>query len=106
MRYKLILMYAVLAALFVPQAKAAESTDTIYNPPVFFSSMPKKYEIAGIRVEGITNYEEYIVIGYSGLSVGDVIEIPGDEITNAAKRFWRQGLFSKKIGRASCRERV
>lgn len=95
MRYKLILMYAVLAALFVPQAKAAESTDTIYNPPVFFSSMPKKYEIAGIRVEGITNYEEYIVIGYSGLSVGDIIEIPGDEITNAAKRFWRQGLFSK-----------
>ena len=57
--------------------------------------MPKKYEIAGIRVSGLQNYEDYIVIGYSGLAVGDVIEIPGEDITNAAKRFWRQGLFSK-----------
>ena len=95
MRSKLLIALALLATVMIPEVKAAEPTDTIYNPPMFFTGMPKKYEIAGIRVSGLQNYEDYIVIGYSGLSVGDVVEIPGDAITSAAKRFWRQGLFSK-----------
>lgn len=95
MKYKLLLIFAAVAIVFGNNVKAAEQNDTIYNPTIIFSGMPKKYEIAGLRVEGLQNYEDYIVIGYSGLSIGDVVEIPGDDITNAAKRFWRQGLFSK-----------
>ena len=95
MKYKLLLIFAAVAMVFGNNVKAAEQNDTIYNPTIVFSGMSKKYEIAGLRVEGLQNYEDYIVIGYSGLSVGDVVEIPGDDITNAAKRFWRQGLFSK-----------
>ena len=94
MRYKLLLvMVAMLAGLFAPKATA--QNDTIYNPRIVYTGMPQKYEIAGIKVTGADNYEDYIVIGYSGLSVGQRVEIPGDEITAAAKRFWRQGLFSK-----------
>ena len=95
MKYKLLLIFAAVAMVLGNNVKAAEQNDTIYNPTIIFSGMPKKYEIAGLRVEGLQNYEDYIVIGYSGLSIGDVVEIPGDDITNAAKRFWRQGLFSK-----------
>ena len=95
MLYRLLLVLLVIASACGFESKAAEANDTIYNPPMIFSGMPKKYEIAGMRVTGADNYDEYIVIGYSGLSVGDVVEIPGDQITNAAKRFWRQGLFSK-----------
>ena len=95
MKYKLLLIFAAVAMVFGNNVKAAEQNDTIYNPTIIFSGMPKKYEIAGLRVEGLQNYEDYIVIGYSGLSIGDIVEIPGDDITNAAKRFWRQGLFSK-----------
>ena len=85
----------VIAFLACLSASAVEQNDTIYNPNIVFSSMPKTYEIAGMRVTGLQYYEDYIVIGYSGLAVGDKIEIPGDELTNAAKRFWKQGLFSK-----------
>ena len=95
MRYRLLLILISISIMLGTDLKAAEQNDTIYNPTVVFTGMPKKYEIAGIRVTGLQNYEDYIVIGYSGLAVGDIIEIPGDEITNAAKRFWRQGLFSK-----------
>ena len=95
MRYRLLLILISISIMLGTDIKAAEQNDTIYNPTVVFTGMPKKYEIAGIRVTGLQNYEDYIVIGYSGLAVGDIIEIPGDEITNAAKRFWRQGLFSK-----------
>ncbi len=71
-----------------------EPADTIYSPKILYSGMPGSYRIEGIKVTGVPNYEDYIVIGYSGLNVGDVIEIPGPELTNAAKRFARQGLFS------------
>ena len=66
MRSKLLIALALLATVMIPEVKATEPTDTIYNPPMFFTGMPKKYEIAGIRVSGLQNYEDYIVIGYSG----------------------------------------
>ena len=69
--------------------------DTIFYPKLAFNGSPTKYEIAGIKVTGVDNYEDYIIIGYSGLSIGQRVEIPGSDLKNAAKRFWRQGLFSK-----------
>ncbi|MDE6811386.1 MAG: outer membrane protein assembly factor BamA, partial [Muribaculaceae bacterium] len=69
--------------------------DTIYNPEIIYSPIPHTYEIGGISVSGVSHVDDYVVIGYSGLSVGEKIEIPGDAITNAVKRFWRQGLYSK-----------
>ena len=44
-----------------------------------YSGTPKKYEIADIKVEGVKNYEDYVLIGLSGLSVGQTITVPGDE---------------------------
>ena len=87
-------MVSMIAGMFAP-AIAQTQNDTIYNPKIVYTGMPKKYEIAGLKVTGADNYEDYIIIGYSGLSVGQRIEIPGDDIKAAAKRFWRQGLFSK-----------
>lgn len=98
MRYTVFfLLIALLAGTAHGWAQDQTRTvnDTIYNPKVIFSGNPQKYEIAGIKVTGVDNYEDYIIIGYSGLAVGQRIDIPGDEITNAAKRFWHQGLFSK-----------
>lgn len=69
--------------------------DTIYNPEIIYSPMPRTYEVAGLRVSGTKTSDDYIIIGYSGLSIGDRITIPGPEITDAVKRFWRQGLYSK-----------
>lgn len=57
-------------------------------------SSPRKYTIADISVKGISNYEDYLLIGFSGLAVGDEITVPGDEITDAVKKFWKHGLFS------------
>ena len=59
------------------------------------------YEIAGIEVEGADSYEDFVLIGFSGLAVGDKIEVPGDQITKAIKRFWKQGLFSNVKIKAS-----
>ena len=71
------------------------AVDTVYNPDIIYSPIPKSYEIAGIRVSGVPQSDDYLIIGFSGLSVGDKVEIPGATITDAVKRFWRQGLYSK-----------
>ena len=63
-------------------------------PTITYSMNAKKYRIADIKVTGADNYEDFVLIGFSGLAVGEVISVPGEEITNAIKRFWKQGLFS------------
>lgn len=64
------------------------------NPTIDYSRTPKQYFIGGLTVEGIKNYDEYLLQGLGGLSVGDPVTLPGDEITKAVKRYWRNGLFS------------
>lgn len=60
-----------------------------------YSSTPKLYTIEGIEVEGADNYDDFIIIGLSGLSIGEKITFPGgDEIPTAIRKFWRHGLFS------------
>ncbi len=95
MKYRILPLLLLIIAIIAPRLSAQERTDTVYNPPIVYTGMPSKYTIAGLRVEGADNYEDYIVIGYSGLKVGDVVEIPGPDITNAVKRLMRQGLFAQ-----------
>ena len=64
-------------------------------PEVEYSSGSRQsYEIMDITVSGADNYEDFVIIGFSGLAVGDRIEVPGPQITKSLKRFWKQGLFS------------
>jgi outer membrane protein insertion porin family len=79
--------------LQTPQV-AISLNDTVYNPDIEYNSPAQRYTISGITVVGAPNFDEYAVIGYSGLDIGRTITIPGTEITTAVKRFVRQGLFS------------
>ena len=80
--------------LFNRQLRPRSNVEENDNPVILYSGTPKKYEIGGIKVEGVKNYEDYVLIGLSGLSVGQTIVVPGDDITTAVKRYWRHGLFS------------
>ena len=97
MRYQsLLLTIAVLAGTLTMGAQETYTVnDTIFNPKIVFTSSPSSYELAGITVKGVDNYDNNIILGYSGLTIGQRIEIPGDDLKSVAKRFWRQGLFSK-----------
>ena len=90
-----IYMALLLCVLCVPAAMAQEeAADSLSVPAIEYSYQRKTYEIAGISVTGADSYEDFVLIGFSGLAVGDKIEVPGDQITKAIKRFWKQGLFS------------
>ena len=69
--------------------------DVIVNPDISYAGTPRLCEVGGITVKGVEGYEDYVLIGLSGLSVGQQITVPGSEITDAVKRYWKHGLFSK-----------
>lgn len=81
----------VLLLLVVVQVAAQQK---IVNPTILYTGNPRTYTIGGINLSGVDNYEPYVIIGISGLSVGDVIDVPGEAITTAVKNYWRHGLFA------------
>ena len=86
-----LLAFCLLA--FLPISATAQ--DVIVNPDISYAGTPRQCEIGGITVKGVEGYEDYVLIGLSGLSVGQQISVPGTEITDAVKRYWKHGLFSK-----------
>ena len=69
--------------------------DVILNPDISYAGSPRTCILGGINVSGVDGYEDYMLTGISGLSVGQEIEVPGMAITDAVKRYWRHGLFSE-----------
>ncbi|MCT4601955.1 MAG: outer membrane protein assembly factor BamA [Marinifilum sp.] len=80
--------------LFLSFAAIAQKTDTIYNPVVQYTSSPKTYELGGVTVSGVKHLESNVLVQISGLRVGAQIEIPGEKVTKAVNKLYKQGLFS------------
>ena len=94
-RYINLIWLSLLCALpLAAQTDLVADTAAAPTPSIEYTMQRKTYEIAGISVTGADSYEDFVLIGFSGLAVGDKIEVPGDQITKSLKRFWKQGLFS------------
>ena len=85
-RFSLSLLFCLLGTLSVMAQNEIPNVD--------YSRSPRKYTIGGINVDGLPNYDDYVLIGLSGLTVGQQVTIPGEDITAAVKRYWKNGLFS------------
>ena len=55
---------------------------------------PKKYEIGGIRIDGVDNFDHSAIKLIAGLSQGQTIQIPGEKISKAIRNLWKEELFS------------
>ena len=83
-------------ALCLCTLNAAAQGKIVY-PDISYAGTPKTLVLGGINVSGIEGYEDYMLAGISGLSVGQEITVPGNDITDAVKRYWRHGLFSNVV---------
>jgi outer membrane protein insertion porin family len=63
------------------------------DTPELQYSNPVEYEIGGITVTGVQYLDPNILIMLTGLKVGDKVKIPGEPITIAIEKLWKQGLF-------------
>ena len=96
MYYRLLTILLITSCLsaFTINSQAQEINNPDSKPVILYNGSPKEYEIADIKVTGVKNYEDYVLVGISGLAVGQTISVPGDDITDAIKKYWRHGLFS------------
>ncbi|MDR2969500.1 MAG: outer membrane protein assembly factor BamA [Tannerellaceae bacterium] len=98
---RLVLLLMIVPGLFFSvaaqekdTARVEVETSSTELPVIRYTTSPKKYKIADIKATGMPSYEDYLLIGISGLSIGDEITVPGEEISQATRRLWRNGLFS------------
>lgn len=92
----LVLFCLVLASSSMAQVRLGQSRYANTKPIDIMElnySKPQKYRIAEIKAVGLTTLDEIAILSLSGLKVDDVIEVPGDAISNALKKLWGQGII-------------
>ena len=81
--------------IFFSSLFTSHAQDVIEFPDISYAGTPRTLILGGINVSGMDGYEDFAIAGISGLTVGQEIEVPGSQITDAVKRYWRHGLFSQ-----------
>ena len=77
----------MLSSQIIAQINIGNSiTDISYDAPV-------EFELAGITIQGIQNFDKNAIITLSGLTVGEKIMVPGEDFSKATKKLWEQKLF-------------
>ncbi len=82
---QLFLFVALFTAVFL----SAQTENNLFD-----YSKGGEYEIADIRVEGAKYLDTKILATLSGLTKGEKIKIPGEDIPKAIKALWKQRLFT------------
>ena len=91
-RIYLIILIAILCSVAGTVRAQYLKRDTAVV--IDYSRTPREVVVKNIAVDGIPNFDSAMLVRLSGLTVGETISIPGDEITKAIKRYWKNGLFS------------
>ena len=91
---KHIIALSLLVIGWQPVSAQTEEAEGQDNPVILYSGTSKRYEIADIVVSGIEENNHKTLIKLSGLSVGQRVSVPGQDITQAMKRLWATGLFA------------
>lgn len=87
MRYLKIIMLVVFPMLLQAQ-------DTLSDEYFEMNyQRPKKYTVGGIGIKGVKFLDERILSALTGLYEGQVITLPGDELTRAIENLWKQKFF-------------
>lgn len=86
---KYLLVLLCFMAAFVAKAQV--------SPEIVYTAEHPKYVLGGIAVDGIKGYDDELLINISNLIIGETYEVPGPDISDAIKSYWKQGLFSNVV---------
>jgi outer membrane protein insertion porin family len=75
------------------QLQVSTSADTLQDEDIVSYTSAKEYQIAGITVSGVNYLDPSAIVQLSGLAVGQTVKIPGETISGAIDKLWRQSLF-------------
>ena len=64
-----ILLFGIMASVQVM------AQDKIVHPDISYAGTPRTLTLGGINVSGVEGYEDYVLTGISGLTVGEEISL-------------------------------
>lgn len=64
------------------------------KPQISYSQDRNRYVLGGLAIEGGKGFDEDLLLSISGLTVGEVYDVPGEDISEAVRRYMKQKLFS------------
>lgn len=91
-RFCLLFLFVTLSSLAQVKLGSRGGNSTISEDDLSYEK-PKTYEIGGIEIKGVKFLAPEAIIAYTGLKVGDKIEVPGISISTAIKKLWEQGIL-------------
>lgn len=86
-------IFLLLSVVFTLGFSSGSNAQTMIGSGVDWMS-PKAYRIAGIAVMGAEYSDVQAIKLFSGLQEGQEIMIPGDAISDAIRKLWKQKLFA------------
>lgn len=81
--------------LFSKETEAQKTTnnDTLEQAITLDYQTPITYEIGGIEVSGAEYTDANGIVAITGLTTGQTIRVPSDQIGKSIRKLWKQGLF-------------
>lgn len=93
-RYIVASLIVLLPVLLQAQVGVGVRRPSRSSDPIDLNyANPKEYEIAEITVSGVETLSTDALISITGLRVGDRITIPGDALSSAINKLWKQGII-------------
>ncbi len=73
----------------------AQSNSSVQiNPDISYTQNRARYILGGLVIDGGSGYDEGLLQSISGLTVGEIYDVPGEHISEAIRRYMEQKLFS------------
>jgi len=82
--------YKLIFLLVISLQVSAQIGDSLFLEA---AKNKKKYRLAPLQIVGADFTDKNVIGLLSGLIEGEEITVPGDKITDAIKKLWKQGLF-------------
>jgi len=89
--FRIVISMIFLLPVFYATAQTTDSTATSLN---FDYSNPKTYVIGDVTISGVRYFTTDQILSYIGLSIGDTIVVPSDELSQMVRKLWKMRYFS------------
>ena len=91
---KQLLSILTLLTLAFALSSTSKAQNVQEKPNITYTAEHPKYILAGLAIDGIKGFDDDYLLSLSGLNIGQIYEIPGNDMSEAIRRYWAQKLFS------------
>ena len=91
---KQLLSILALLTLAFAMPMTAQAQNVQEKPNITYTAEHPKYILAGLAIDGIKGFDDDYLLSLSGLNIGQIYEVPGNDMSEAIRRYWAQKLFS------------